>query len=128
MAADRQIALTASVMQSAASGANRSFANVDRFARPRCPQSAKGIVKPNRRDVHPDAVVLICAADQRACRGQRGAAKKDAATAVAFFRFHGRVIAIVVCAYTRLALRTTQRKPTWLVEVSTGSACRAAGR
>jgi hypothetical protein len=27
-----------------------------------------------------------------------------------------------------LASRRTQRKPTWLVEVSTGSACRAAGR
>jgi hypothetical protein len=28
----------------------------------------------------------------------------------------------------RVGPRTTQRKPTWLVEVSTGSACRAAGR
>ena len=33
----------------------------------------------------------------------------------------------MICTH-RLHPRITQRKPTWLVEVSTGSACRAAGR
>src|SRR5262249_21380737 len=38
------------------------------------------------------------------------------------------LVSIVLGAHGLLPSRTTQRKPTWLVEVSTGSAWRAAGR
>lgn len=39
-----------------------------------------------------------------------------------------RNVTLQISGAGRQLSRSTQRKPTWLVEVSTGSGCRAAGR
>jgi SAM-dependent methyltransferase len=101
----------------------------------------------NPRHTYPDLALFIDAVQERlltAIDGERSIAEilQDVGGAIGdgqghqFFRRlweHDLIVfdsktALDAAAYQTRAPRTTQRKPTWLVDVSIGSACRAAGR
>src|SRR5262249_61816143 len=96
--------------------------------RPSCPSRPHRERRPARH--MPAGIARLLAAARRAGgergrRGERGAAEQHAA---AVGRALPGLVSILARTHDLLPSRTTQRKPTWLVEVSIGSAWRAAGR